>query len=241
MKREDGLTVTEFNKCEFDRIVSRDARPIHLVLNANSVSTDTKYNVKFSIKYDFSGTRLASIPIIDPVTKDAPSAVFSQSDTSPGPIALNFQAGELRESIQDGKKVTGYWLEYGRTAELKINLAHVGSSSVGMINDTYINVDTFWIDTKDLLVPSGLCHFREREGQATSGILYYCRNINQGTEECDFSESLPLKVPIQLICNLETSRELTVPEVSATVVGNFDYTYKFTRIQPITVRDVPAG
>ncbi len=240
VKKSDGstTTITEWNKCVFDSINSLDAKAIHLTLRAKDVLTDTTYNVKYSVQYDYSGSRLATIPIINPDTRSRPVSKFGQSTPSVGPVVLDFQAGEPREFTEAGKKITGYWFEYERTAEVKLSLKNIGSSSVGTINDTYIKESTFTLDTKDTLTPSGLCHFKEKE----DGLLYYCRQTSVDTSDptrCDFGNpQRPIKLPAQLSCVFKPAQQLTVPEVSATILANFDYTYEFTKTQPITVRDV---
>ncbi len=234
-----GRPVEEWNKCVFNRVESLDAKAIHLTLHPKGVLTDTTYNIKYSIQYDYKGSRLMTVPIINSETRSRPVSKFSQSTPSVGPVVLDFQAGEAREFTEAGKKVTGYWLEVGRTAEVKLSLKNIGSSSIGTINDTYINTATFTLDTKGTLQRSGFCHFKETDEQ-TRDPFKYCRNVDQpDPSRCELSAPMrPVKLPAELLCNFKPALQATVPEVSGTISANFDYTYKFAKTQSITVRDV---
>lgn len=232
----DGIT--EWNKCVFNEIDSLGLKHISLTLHTRDVLTDTPYNIKYSVQYDYHGERIATIPIIDSSTRSKPISRFSQSTPSIGPVVLDFQAGEAREFTEGGKTVAGYWLEYGSSAEVKINLKNIGSSSIGTINDTYIKEKTFTLDAKSILTPSGVCNF-VADTDKSDGLLYYCRNSNPSGSGCDLKQAMrPVKLPAQLSCNFNPSQKLSAPEISATILASFDYAYKFTKTQQITVKNV---
>ncbi len=234
----DGKEVPEYKKCVFNEIDSLGLKHISLTLHAVETLTDSPYNIKYSVQYDYIGQRIATIPIIDSSTRSRPISRFSQSTSSIGPLVLEFQAGEAREFTEGGKKVTGYWLEYGTSAEVKMNLKNIG---IGSNDDIRVNEKTFTLDTKGTLSSSGVCNFVV-DAQKNDGLLYYCRNLNPSGSGCDLGQPMrPVKLPAQLSCNFNPSQKLSAPEVSATILASFDYTYKFTKTQQVTVRNFESN
>jgi len=203
---------------EFGAIESMDTRRISLRLKAPSVTSETSLIVSYSVKYDYSGYRKVDIPIIDGVTRKEPMTEFTQSTPTYGPIVLEMEPPVGRERKEDSTIIKEHWVVGEIPFEMKFNFRHIGSSSVGIIKQP-INIS---------------------EGD----IALTLTDIERNTPCPDFDSALKSTKSVlipgneDLICYF---RPETVPdpEVSATIIAEFNYTYEYIRTETFTVQPLP--
>lgn len=200
-------------KCIFKNLEPLDTRSVLLTLRAPSAKKlIVERTVSFSVKYDISGSRDALIPIIDGTTKKKPSSKFSQSTPSYGPISLNIEPKLEREIVVGDKTVKEYWGVYGRTFETEFKFTHVGSEQkIVAVNISKGNV-SFKLSGLDV------------------------------SENCDFNKVQDywyskkwIVVPYDtLFCNFNPTENL--PEYTAVISVEFNYTYEFLRDETFIVQ-----
>lgn len=210
----------EGDRCIYSSIESGDEKRISLTLTTPSgdkITKPTQLRVDYYVSYDYSGLRGANVPIVDGDTVIKPVSKFTQTEHTYGPIHVSFEppVGDVR--IEDDKEIKEYWGILGEPFEMKMNFKHVGSSSIGTLDELVIEEGEVELSAIGLEKMSSLaCDFEESGGVMTS------------TKE--------VMVPGTLICNFEITNQAQLPEFSVTLWAEFDYTYKFTRSQTFEIQ-----
>ena len=227
-----GEDKKEERACSFGEIESLDERMVFLTFKTpptEFVLTESVYTIEYIVEYDFSGNRIARIPVIDGVTIREPLGEFTQGEMSYGPIHIDFEPPIGATRIEDDREIIERWMYSGDTpTEIKLKLKHVGDRSIGEIEDMNISKGNFRLDlTNDLLYEEG----------------YYC-NFEKDPEDENILVSeddviVGVTGSTELACNLKFKGELGVPETTATIQANFSYTYKYSNTQDVTVRPAP--
>ncbi len=230
----------EGNSCIFNNIDRYDVRKVSLSLRAPSkdvIRTRTPFTISYYVKYNHTAFRKANIPVIDGVTVTTPVGKFSQSSSEPGPVTIAFEPPVGKTEKRDGTIIKEYWGLVNTPFEVKINLAHVGSSSVGSVQP--INISELKIDLKQTLkraMSDGVylpCDF-ENTTPTDESILY----VDIIKESVTPSSSKIFNIIPTLKCNFEPV-DKNMPEIMATIEADAKYTYQFIRSETLTVEPVP--
>jgi hypothetical protein len=228
------------NSCIFNNTDRYDVRRVSLTLrapNSSIIRVKTPFTISYYVKYNWSAFRKANIPVIDGITRTTPVAKFSQSNPEQGPVAITFEPPVGKTEKKDGTIVKEYWGLVNTPFEVKINLAHVGSSSVGSVQP--INISELKIDLKQTLkraMSDGTylpCDF-ENATPEEKYILY----VDILKESVTPSPSKIFNIRPTLKCNFEPV-DKNMPEIMATIEADAKYTYQFIRSETLTVEPVP--
>lgn len=212
--------VDRCNQNDFGSIDPLDTRTISLRLKAPSVTSETPLTISYSIKYSYSGYRKADIPIIDGITRKEPITEFSQSTPTYGPIVLKMEPPVGRERKEDSKIIKEYWIAGNIPFEMEFSLKHVGSSSIGMIKQPInISKGKIALNISDLVVDAP------------------CYDFKVGVNS-DLISTKSVLVPGKLICYFKPAK-VPDPEVSATIMAGFDYTYEYIKTETFTIQPLP--
>jgi hypothetical protein len=212
--------------CMFHGIEPLDVRQVSITLKAPSLTKGSKSmtsTISYHVKYDYYGYRKADIPLIDGVTRKQPVGEFSQSTASYGPVELTFEPPTGSSYKSGGETVQGYWGVMGRPFELKMEFEDVGSSSLGVVSPVNISKGSVKLELSDNIQKAEgyTCHFEE-----SGEYLVSTENVN-----------LP-KGRTELTCNFEMKGEMTQPEVTAVVMAEFSYEYKYTLTEAFSIQPV---
>jgi hypothetical protein len=211
--------------CRFsgsNKIESLNSKRVSLQLQApdgSVVTKETVFTVSYYVKYDYTGSRRASIPVIDGVTRTAPLSKYYASDSSYGPIAVDFDPPVGLETIVDSSTVKEYWIVGTNPFQLKMNFESVVSAPAGKVLRVNITSGSVSLDSK-----------------GTMGRV--------STMPCDFDSSYKstksVAVPGSLICNFQADLG-GQPEMMATADVNFKYTYQIIGSEKFTVQPQPKA
>lgn len=208
-------------------IDSMDVRKVTLRLEVPDIETDasTDFTISYSVDYDYSGFRLANVPIVDGDTVTRASSKFSQSDPSYGPIALGFELPARSEHKENGQTVKEYWGVEGQPLELKMKFT---STATAKLKDAspVLAAGSVRLSTNGMMdmLPGTACDL--------------CIGGSDGCPGTDPSYAYPLedvKVPSDVSCDFEPV-DFGTPEATATLSADFSYTYRYVLSEKLTVQ-----
>jgi hypothetical protein len=211
----NNFTTTQENviiggRCEFKEVGEGDMRLVKLKFIAPSKAplAPIPYSIRYFIKYDYFGYRVANIPIIDEKTIKEPTIDFSQSQPTYGPVQLEFEPPVGGRERVDEKIIERYWGVKDRIFKVGITLTHVGT-----LEKVYpINITSIKLSLSQLRQDEEHCDFKNLEVQ--NRVLY-------------------LYKPIKLICQfIPTGVD---PQFTAQIKAEFNYIYQFEKEQTIVV------
>jgi hypothetical protein len=211
-----GMTIEELRceekksdqTCFFDEIEPFYPKEVFLKLRAPSLSTQVSLTVSFYVKYDYSGFGVAKVPIIDGVTIKRPPKPFTSSESSSGPIKLDFKLPERGERKEDSKIIKESWAYNDEEFKVLMNFDFRKKTSAMPV---VINKDKTTLSLVALRIDERF--------------------------SCDFEGSKAKKdviVPGSLSCYfIPLSSDLPLREGKIEV--SFDYTYQFTKTETFSV------
>jgi len=212
----DGDADSVREACVFEDLDPQDSRRV--LLTANTIDsnpiTPKKYTIYYYVEYDYSGFRKIDIPVIDNNQKEMPSAEYSQSTSTYGPIELEFDLPARGEKVVGGETVTEYWGVKEVPFNVEFNFDHVGSSSIGSIRDTVIEPGDVVLDLRDSLIVA-----TDSEGNVLN-----CDFV-EGEDGKLYSDK-EIEVPEKMDCTF-VSTDFEDPETTASIWVSFDYEYHY--------------
>jgi hypothetical protein len=219
---EDGnsFTTTQENLvigggCEFKEVKEGDMRLVKLKFTTPSKAplAPVPYSLRYFIKYDYFGYRIANIPVVDGVTVKEPIIDFSQSQPTYGPVQLEFEPPIGGKEKVGETIIERYWGVKGRKFKVGITLKHVGT-----LEKVYpININSIKLSLSQLKEEKP-CDFENLE--IKSKVLY------------------PDK-PLKFVCYfLPTGED---PQFLAQIKAEFNYVYQFEKEQTILVTPLTKG
>jgi len=229
---EDGFKVKKLdcqdtqpqdNKCIFEgenAIDSLDLRKVSLTLEAppeEVIVSPLEFIIRYSIEYNYSGYRKATIPIIDAETRLKPLGKFTESKSSYGPIQLDFELVPRGETKIETQVVKEYWGVPNQPLEIKFSFNDVVKKAKS-INITKGNVKL------------NISNLTETE-------MYPCDFNRTGDTLVSTRDVLVSKE--KLLCYFLNSSVILQPEISTMVSAEFIYNYEFKDSQKITVQPIP--
>lgn len=216
----EGPSKQTDNYCILSDMERKEYRKVVATFLAPDVSSQTPFTISFYVYYNYSGTRLANIPIIDGETVLRPEEPYTPSDPSDGPIEFEFELEAKGERIVGKKKVKEYWAVKEKPFKVKMKLKHVGSISLGQVHPITIERNNLKVKMGKLDTVKNFCPDFEKNGN----LLTLNRNITVKPSES-----------IELICYF-TSTEDFEGWITGTLEASFEYEYKFIRTETFTVR-----
>jgi hypothetical protein len=204
--------------CKFKEIKEGDMRGVKLKFTTPDKEplAPIPYSIRYYIKYNYSGYRIANIPVVDGITVKQPSADFSQSTSTYGPVKLEFKPPVGGKEKIGEKVIERYWAVNDTTFKIEMELTHVGTlGKVYPINITLINL------TLSQLQQEGYCDFDQVK--VDNKILYLKVE----------SKILYLDKPLKLVCQFKPVG--SDPQYLAQIKAEFNYTYQFEKEQTIVV------
>lgn len=227
---EDTMYCVFEDNGDYSAIESLDYRQVIITLEVKEVGIlrEKTYSMNYYVEYDYSGMRQVNIPIIDGVTKTKPDSEYSQSSSTYGPISVSFDLPESGQYIVDGETVPKYWGFNDNPFKVTMDFRDVGSSSIGLVSDTVLekyNVRLYTMGSLD---------------------------ISDSVVHCDFDgyddgmrSKKDITVPDDLVCTFQSTvykyDSSAEPETTATIVAEFDYTYKYSNSQDFTIQPLPQN
>lgn len=197
-----GIPSTDKRKCEFTNLDSLDNKHVSIALKSAKVTSPTDFTVSISVNYSYSGSREATIPVIDTSIRKEPFFKFSQSPPTVGPVVFETQPSLDRQRIVNDKTVTEYWAAKNEEFTTKFILKNVGNIP----------------NTLPVSVLAGKVQFTLINLQVAT-----CNNFDSsGISKKDVSESLNT-----LICNFKPVSDQS--EFSGIIKLNYDYTYEYIK------------
>jgi hypothetical protein len=226
----EGTKPIDNNICMFNgtnAIDSLDERKVSITLQAPSPEiikdTPLPLSVTFNIEYDYSGYRIANIPVIDGKTRTRPLGKFSQSNPSYGPILLEFGLAPKTETAIDKTIIREYWAVPNQPFEVTFDFKDI----IGKARNVNISKENISVTITDPLEVSTPCNFEKKERE-------------------ELEEKTTLLKPIKDVLVPETklmcyfvSSDITEPEITASIKAEFNYTYKFELTETFTVQPLP--
>jgi hypothetical protein len=217
-----GWGVREENSCVFEGMqalgFARSVAEVYLRMNAPEKAGE--YGISFSITYDYSGRRVASMPIIPPIQAEPMYIKFRQTDPTFGPVRLEIEPPVGREKIVDDRVVREHWVVGGEVFEVKLRFTHIGR-----------------VPAK--ILPTNIS--RERISIRVSPNLREPLVEPKGMH-CIKTELYPASIEVpptgEMSCYLNSS--LVETESMGEVDVRFGYTYSYLRTQGFVVRERPA-
>ncbi len=213
---------TEGLVCKGIRLEPFDVRPVKLDLTvpSDNILSPVPYVIAYSISYDWTGYRSATVPMIDGITRTRPTSQFSQSQPSYGPVSVDILPPVGRTYKQDNQVITERWGLVGRPFEVVMNFKQA-SSPQGTI-------------AQPLVIPTGQIKLDSMNVEPANqlGQSVYCAFNNSVYPK-------PLEVPGEIACNFLSSGQAVSGELDGVVSLNYTYTYSFTRTETIIEQPAP--
>jgi len=212
---EKKVTINSIG-CIFKNVEPFETRRI--ILNGTTfpnIISPMSFSISYSIRYNVTGYRIATIPIIDETTRKTPLSSFTLSKPSIGPLVLNIDTPISRERKVGEKIIKESWAIKDQPFEVKFSFEDVVGKGIATIYNLRINMT-------DLMVydPS-LCDFNVSGDQLI---------LNKDIRVAGKSETF--------MCYF-ISKDMTKPEVSAIISAEFNYTYEFGGSQSFTILPKP--
>lgn len=209
----DGVSSNN-RECIFKNLEHPDWKNVRLDIITPSVNDKTPCSVSFSVSYRYSGARLATMPIIDGVTRLTPleNNKFDQGKPTYGPILLEFEPPVGRITKKDSQEIKEYWGIIGKPFEVNMNFRYASDVSLKDPEPVKIAKNDIWLELGDLNIA----------------------NIGGTPLHCDFKNGISTKDVVvdadpkntgKLVCSLQS--DSTQPEVGAKIGVNFSYNYRF--------------
>lgn len=123
----NNLPSNSLRECKFTNVDSLDTRHVHIVLQSSPVTSPTKFTTSISVNYAYSGSREATLPVIDTSLRNQPLFQFSQSQPTVGPVTFDIQPLLDRQRTVGDKTVTEIWAIKGEEFTTKFVLKNLGN------------------------------------------------------------------------------------------------------------------
>lgn len=223
-----GLTITDVlcsygcdnsgNEIILRSLIPFDSRQLSITFQTPSsavIISPTKHTVKFSLSYQFSGTREAQIPIVANLNI-VPTTKYIVSDPSDGPVVVDFEPPVGSEKFVRSSTTKVNYATEGELLEFRMRFRHVGSVSGAVV--------PFKIQKENVRI--------EMVGF-----------VNAGKGRCDLEgsgnflfPSEDVKVPdTELICNFEAQSFGSI-ESTGQIKVSYDYLYEIRREQVFNIQ-----
>jgi len=217
---DDETCVFDDNEdSNYGKIESLDWREVRIKLKTMNMSLldPLDYITQIYVGYDYSGLREMHIPIIDGTTRKRPMSAYSQSSATYGPIRLDYELIPRGETVVDGQSVNEYWGVNMTPFKVEMKFTHVGSMSIGTINQPQIWAGNIRVNVKNTLTTPSQCDF----------IIEDILSESSGHSGYILLSQDDLNVPDELMCNFQ-SVPFDDPETTATIETQFFYKYRYT-------------
>ena len=214
VKQNDGVLECNQDLAQFE------SKPVKLVLTVptQNIQSPVPFTIAYSIGYEWNGTRSASIPIIDGITKAIPVSKFSQSVQTYGPIAVEFGAPVGRTYKVNNQVITERWGYADRPFEITMDFKHVGNPSG---------------DLQPLIIKPGSIKMTLNNMKLADDPIYCA------FDKADLTNIKKVDVPSQVSCNMVQDTATNSPEVTGIVSIDYNYNYTFTKSETIIVQPNP--
>lgn len=212
--------------CILDNMESGKTRKVAITLLApdDDIKSPTPVDVKFYIKYDFTGSRTAIVPVVESV--EEPPKEYKPSGPSDGPVQLEFTPPVGGEQKQGQQTIERQWAHKDIPFEMKMSFKHVGSKKFGDVKEPIvIKAGNLKIDLDGAKVASiggkGVCRFFNDQGKSVVS-------------------KEDILVPDEISCSFISSREDFDKYYNMVFDASFTYTYQIIKTERFVIRPIES-